>query len=211
MTRGKAVVDAAVEALADGVLERFVFSTLPSFKEQSKGKYTYTYHFDSKAEITKYLKSKSDLWEKSSLLNMGFFTTNMVKYSHLGASNDLKKTGTWVLRTAGSPAALHPFVTPSKDTGIFVDLLVQSPPKQDLLGVSEMESYDTFMKIWTEVTGVPSTVKEITVADADKANPGGIGRETAESFATSAEFGWGNHLVLPTDVCYFPTTLSWHD
>ncbi len=92
----------------------------------------------------------------------------------------------------------HPYVVPS-DTGTFVDLLIRSPPQQDLLGVSEMTSYVNFMKIWSEVTGVPSEVKEISVNEADEAVPGGIGRESAESTASSAEFGWGN-LVLPLEV-----------
>lgn len=78
--RGNGVVDAAEKVLADeGLLERFVLSTLPGFKELSGGKYTYAYHFDGKAEITKYLKGKKDLWERSSLLNMGFYTSNLVK------------------------------------------------------------------------------------------------------------------------------------
>jgi hypothetical protein len=68
---------------SEGILERFVFSTLPSFKERSKGKYTYVYHFDSKAEISKYLREKDELWEKSSLLNMGFYTSNMIKFGGL--------------------------------------------------------------------------------------------------------------------------------
>lgn len=80
VTRGKRIVDAVAKVLADeGVLERFVFSTLPGFKELSGGKYTYNYHFDGKAEISKYLKTKKALWEKSSLLNMGFYMTNLVK------------------------------------------------------------------------------------------------------------------------------------
>ncbi len=56
------------------------------------------------------------------------------------------------------------------------------------------------MKIWSEVTGVPSEVREISVEEADKAAPGGVGREVAESTATSAEFGWGEQLVLPKEV-----------
>jgi len=88
----------------------------------------------------------------------------------------------------------------TNDTGIFVDLLVRSPPKQDLLGVSEMASYATFMEIWSEVTGVPSEVVQNTLEEADKAVPGGLGREAAESNSTSAEFGWGKHLVMPKDV-----------
>lgn len=76
--RGKAIVDAAVQVLEkEGVLERFVLSTLPSFKELSGGKYTYCYHFDGKAMITEYLKGKKQLWERSSLLNMGFYVSNL--------------------------------------------------------------------------------------------------------------------------------------
>jgi hypothetical protein len=76
--RGKNIVD-AIEQVSknEGVLERFILSTLPGFKKQSRGKYTYVYHFDSKAEITEYLKSKEDLWRLSSLLNMAFYSSNV--------------------------------------------------------------------------------------------------------------------------------------
>jgi len=98
--------------------------------------------------------------------------------------------GVYILSKPGKNEALHPFVVPA-DTGLFVGLLVRSPPKQNLLGVSEMANYIEYMKIWSEVTGVPSEVREISVQEADEASPGGIGREAAESTATSAEFGWG--------------------
>jgi hypothetical protein len=79
--RGMNIVDVVQRVFKeDGTLERFIFSTLPSFKKQSKGKYTYTYHFDSKAEISEYLKSKEELWERSSLLNMAFYSSNFVRF-----------------------------------------------------------------------------------------------------------------------------------
>jgi hypothetical protein len=107
--------------------------------------------------------------------------------------------GKYIMRQPCASDAIHPlFVT--QDTGAFVDLLVRAPPRQDLLGVSEMASYQDFMKLWTEVTGVPSEVREISVEDLDKAIPGGLGREYGESSASSAEFGWGKHLVMPKDV-----------
>jgi hypothetical protein len=99
----------------------------------------------------------------------------------------------------GSEKDAHPFVVPG-DAGIFVDLLVSSPPKQDLLGVSEMASYATFMNIWSKVTGVSSEVIDCTVEEAEKTAPGGLGREAAESTASSSEFGWGKHLAMPKDV-----------
>lgn len=197
--RGKNLVDAIaqINQKKGSVLERFVFSTLPNFKEVSKGKYDFNYHFDSKAVVSEYLKKKVELWEKSSLLNVGFYTTNMIKYGHLRAGG--LQDGKFVISQPGSPNALHPFFVPN-DTGIFAELLVRSPPKQDLLGVSEMASYKTYIQAWSLVTGIPGEAKEITVEQADKANPGGIGREAAESAATSAEFGWGDKLVLPTDL-----------
>jgi hypothetical protein len=41
------------------------------------------------------------------------------------------------------------------------------------------------------------------VEEADKDAPGGIGREVAESTATSAEFGWGDKLILPWQVSLY--------
>lgn len=199
--RGKAIVDAAANVLQDeGKLERFIWSTLPPFKELSKGKYSYAYHFDAKAEVTKYLQQeKKDLWEKSSLLNMGIYTTN-VKES--GDAFGLKRkndgSGEWIYHSAGPSAAQHPFVVPT-DTGAFVELLVRSPPKQDLLGVSEAVSFVKFFDVWGRAAGKKVTCEEIAVEAHDRARPGGFGRQTAEAMACSAEFGWGD-LVLPKDL-----------
>ena len=170
----------------------------------SGGKYTFAYHFDSKAEVSNYLGGKGELWKKSSLLNAGFYVTNMIKYGFLkGRMGKHESEGKkkYVYKTPGSPGAKHPFFVPA-DTGVFVELLVKVGPGQDLLGVSEMASYEDYMREWTRVTGVESEVKEVSVEDEDKASPGGIGREAAESTASSAEFGWGKELVLPTDVSY---------
>lgn len=88
--RGKNIVDAVEKVSTEegSVLERFVYSTLPSFKEQSGGKYTYVYHFDAKAVVNAYLKAKTDLWEKSSLVSMAFYTTNLINIGPLiGGAN----------------------------------------------------------------------------------------------------------------------------
>jgi hypothetical protein len=80
--RGKNIVDAvvSVEKEEGNVLERFIYSTLPSFKQLSGGKYTSAYHFDGKAVVSAYLRGKTELWEKSSLLNMAFYTTNLITF-----------------------------------------------------------------------------------------------------------------------------------
>lgn len=84
--RGRNIVDAVEKVLDGGKLEKFVWSTLPSLKEVSRGKYTFAYHFDSKAEVAGYLKGKERLWERSSLLNMGFYVSNLVNYGAIMGS-----------------------------------------------------------------------------------------------------------------------------
>lgn len=66
--RGKMIVDAVAQVMREegSILERFVFSILPGFKELSGEKYSYVYHFDWKAEGSAHLKQRDDgkLWER---------------------------------------------------------------------------------------------------------------------------------------------------
>ncbi|KAF7890074.1 uncharacterized protein EAF02_002489 [Botrytis sinoallii] len=191
--RGKAIVDAAAKILQEeGKLERFIWSTLPSFKKLSNGKYSYVYHFDAKAEVATYLQLKRKALRHVSWLR------------NRGADTILKDDGSgeYIYHNASPNIAEHPFVVPT-DAGSLVELLVRSPPKQDLLGVSEAASFATFFEIWGQVTGSKVTCEEVTVEAHDRARPRGLGREAAESMASSAEFGWGD-LVLPKDISSIP-------
>lgn len=61
--QGKRIADIAA-ALPQ--LEHFVWSSLPDGKELSKGKYVNIFHWQSKANVTKYIKeSKPELWSKT--------------------------------------------------------------------------------------------------------------------------------------------------
>ncbi|PQE09750.1 hypothetical protein CJF30_00009646 [Rutstroemia sp. NJR-2017a BBW] len=214
LKRGKTIVDAATEVLTkEGKLKRFIWSTLPSVKELSKGKYTYTYHYESKAQVSKYLQERKDLWERSSLLYMGFYTTNIKVYKNIlgfvkqvlctDCPSKENEPNKYVYRNIGSKFVLHPFVVPT-DTGIFVDLLVRASPKKLLMGVSEMTSVETLSNTWSEVTGRQSEVKELAVGELlmewpDKPVSGSLVREVAKGVAASAEFGWGD-VVLPNEI-----------
>jgi hypothetical protein len=58
-------------------LERFVWSSLTAAREISHGKYTWVYHFDSKADAAKYMKEEHpELWKKTSRVQVGFYATN---------------------------------------------------------------------------------------------------------------------------------------
>jgi hypothetical protein len=90
--REKKIINTADEIVREegSVLGRFVLSTLPSSKEQSKWRYMYLYHFNSKAVVTEYLNMKGNLWERGSLLNVVFYRYNMIRYWGIdGAANVL--------------------------------------------------------------------------------------------------------------------------
>ena len=73
-TQGRNIADAAATVES---LERYVWSSLSSAKKWSKGKYTWAYHLDAKAYVDEYIKEKQPkLWEKTSVLQVGFFLTN---------------------------------------------------------------------------------------------------------------------------------------
>ena len=58
-------------------LERFVCSSLSDVKKWSKGKYTWVYHFDSKAKVVEYIKDElPDLAKKMSVLQIGLYATH---------------------------------------------------------------------------------------------------------------------------------------
>ena len=74
VNQGKNIANAA--ATVKG-LERYVLSALSDAKYWSKGKYTWVYHFDSKAAVVKYIKEElPELAAKMSVLQMGVFMTN---------------------------------------------------------------------------------------------------------------------------------------
>ena len=74
LAQAKAIVDAA--AKLEG-LQRFVWSALTAAREISRGKYTWVYHFDSKADASEYIKKKHpELWKKTNRVQFGFYATN---------------------------------------------------------------------------------------------------------------------------------------
>jgi hypothetical protein len=77
---GKNIVDAAADVLeSEGVLERFIWSSLPSPRVYSHGKYNGIYHFESKAVVEGYVRDeKPRLAERMSVLFVGFYASNML-------------------------------------------------------------------------------------------------------------------------------------
>lgn len=94
--QGKNIIDAAARVVRTAaqddhlgggeVLERLVLSTLSDASKASKGKYTWVYHFDSKARFVDHLKDRAQqtsayrtLWDRTSYLQIGNYLDNWKK------------------------------------------------------------------------------------------------------------------------------------
>ena len=74
LQQGKNVADAATTVEN---LDRFILSAVGDVKKLSKGKYTEVYHFDSKAQIVEYVRSKHpSLAVKMSVVQIGVYMSN---------------------------------------------------------------------------------------------------------------------------------------
>lgn len=72
--QGKNIADAAAKV---ETLEKFVCSSLSDHKKWSKGKYTWVYHFDSKAKVVEYITEQlPELARKMSVLQIGLYATH---------------------------------------------------------------------------------------------------------------------------------------
>lgn len=72
--QGKNIANAA--ATVKG-LEQFIVSSLCDASKWSKGKYTWVYHFDSKAHIVDFIKANlSELASKMSVVELGVYMSN---------------------------------------------------------------------------------------------------------------------------------------
>lgn len=84
--QGKNIIDAAAHVAQHGPLERMVLSTLSDARRASAGKYTWVYHFDSKAHFVEYLKDRAlheatyqALYDKTSYVQIGNYLDNWKK------------------------------------------------------------------------------------------------------------------------------------
>ncbi|KAG2176079.1 hypothetical protein INT44_000558 [Umbelopsis vinacea] len=199
--QGKNIAN-AVAAIVDTTLDLFVWSNLAHVKKWSKGKYTWVYHFDSKAEIYEYVKiSIPQLAKKTSSVQLGNFAENWITVPITAPQK--AEDGVYVQSTYAKPDTLYPWVNTRDDTGKFVRALVQLEPGKDLLGVSQMVTYGDYLKTWGEVNGVPTRFNHLSAEELSKTLPESAVKEIQGSIAFNEEFGWdgGEPGVLrPSDV-----------
>lgn len=142
-------------------LERFVLSSLSDARKWSSGKYTTVYHYGSKAEMVRVIKARfPKLAASMSALQFGHYATNWKTFPAVAPQKQLDASFL-TLRPVG-PEVQFPFVVTQKDTGAFVKALVNLPPGNDLLGVSETMTWPEWMALWGRVLGVEAGFKQVS-------------------------------------------------
>jgi len=138
-------------------LERFVWSSLPDVTKLSGGKYTKVWHFDSKAEVERFIREdggmvESGLATSASFVHVGLYVDNW-RRSGAEIQKD-ERTGGYVHLSMEDGKKKLPFVWAGRDTGVIVKKLVEDvEPGVRVLAVSQEASYREYMATWAKVLG----------------------------------------------------------
>ncbi|KAJ5950489.1 uncharacterized protein N7479_008902 [Penicillium vulpinum] len=116
----KRIADVALEQGVD----YFIWSTLPSIRGLSNGKYSSVVPFDAKAAAEDYIRT---LPIKSAFVSLGSFMENFQSQTFLAPTQ--APDGTYVLARHTSPKAQFPLIDAVGDTGKFVGAILAEPEK----------------------------------------------------------------------------------
>ncbi|KAH6917989.1 NAD(P)-binding protein [Coprinopsis sp. MPI-PUGE-AT-0042] len=187
---GKAMIDAGIEA---GV-KLFIFSPLPSVKKNSNGKYSNVYHFEGKAVINDYGKSKNSNTFKYRAVHAGLYNSNM-----LGQQITKKDplSGKWSLKLPFNKDHLVPSID-IDDYGLWVRALIENKAVQDdtrdILSAGEWVSMDHIVKAIEKKAGTSIAYEQVDIETFKKTLPDSmpphIVTDLAENWAAFDEFGY---------------------
>ena len=164
-TSGKTVADVAVEK---GV-EYIIFSTLPSIREISNGKYTKCSHFDAKAAIEQHIRG---LNIKSAFYSPGGFMENFTEMPFMSPQKGPNET--WIIALHTSPQAKLPLVDAVGDTGKYIGAILAEPEKYEgktFHASTTLYSWEQIAAIMSKATGKTVVYKQISVDEFKKVLP----------------------------------------
>jgi hypothetical protein len=81
--------------------------------------------------------------------------------------------------------------------------VVNAKPGMNFFAVSDMVSWNQYLKIWCQSQGVPhGKYNEVSLEKFEELLPGGLGREFGENVLFAHEFGYqgGDPVVRPNQV-----------
>jgi hypothetical protein len=139
VSHGRDATSAA--ASAGKSLERFIYSVLEPMEATSGGKYSHSYHWESKAAIVSYIEAEQpELARKTSFTYLGVYITNPLFTPRFD-----ERTGKWVFALPTKKEGRMPIIDPVQSTGPFVRTLVED----ESLG-TKLSAYGSYLNM-TEI------------------------------------------------------------
>ncbi|EME83287.1 uncharacterized protein MYCFIDRAFT_81827 [Pseudocercospora fijiensis CIRAD86] len=208
-------------AVSNGV-EYFIWSTLPSVAEISKGKYAKVTPFDAKAKAEKYIRG---LPIKSAFVSLGFFMENFQSQPFLTAQRDSDKS--WVMSRPHAANTSYPLIAAVEDIGKFVGAILAEPAKyegQRLCAAEALYSVEDIAKQLSMSAGQKIVFKEVSAEEFGRkvafivdffvgaycfaAEYGYFGPDTEDQVAWAAKNARGKLLTLEEFLKANPLTLA---
>ena len=160
---GKRIADVAVLRGA----EYIIFSTLPSVKEISGGKYTRSNHFEAKVQVERYIRG---LPIRSAFFSPGTFMWNFSSYFSPRQAPD----GTWAITGINPRTAQTPCIDVIGDTGKFVGAILAEPDKyqgETFCAATALYSWEDIAATISKVTGKPVVYRQVSIEEFKKGLP----------------------------------------
>lgn len=209
--------NAVTAASKSASLERLVYSALAPLREASGGKYTHSYHWDSKAAAAAWIASPaSGVADKTSYIYIGAYSTNP-----LLVPNKSQKDGEYKVVLPAGRAMRMPALDVAASTGPFVRCLVEDEPANtNLLAYDEYLDVDGLMRAWTEAVSATSSNQpqprfvQMDIHEMSRATQ--LPLEVLEAPPFVEEFGYmggvsGGRLVEPHQLKNKPDTRAFVD
>ncbi|KAL8926376.1 MAG: hypothetical protein Q9208_002919 [Pyrenodesmia sp. 3 TL-2023] len=179
----RTIADVAVETGT----EYIIFSTLPSVKEISGGKYTKVTHFEAKAQAERYIRG---LPIKSAFYSPGFFMQNFQSMPFLAPQK--APDGTWVLARHTSTKARVPMIDAVGDTGKFIGAILGEPDRfegQTFCAATALYTLEEVATVMSKAIGKTVVARQISVEEFAKNTP--FEPDVfVETFSYGEEFGY---------------------
>ncbi|KAH8597040.1 putative hscarg dehydrogenase [Bisporella sp. PMI_857] len=189
VAQGLNIAEAAASPEVLKTLKRFILSYLSDATRWSGGKYTTVFHFDSKPEMARRIESQfPQLAARMSKLQVGHYITNWKAFPSMAPQK--QADGGFLTFRPVPPTAKFPFIVPHRDMGVFVKALVDLPPRNHLLGVSEITTFAEWMTLWGKIHGVKAGFMQVAGEEFFKGVPEAYKKELWDTFNYISEFGF---------------------
>jgi hypothetical protein len=183
-------INLARAAMKTTTLEHYVWSTLPSPYKIS-GRKTFVPHFEAKARVDEFIKSKPNLLVKTTFLWLTFFASNFLRPTFAPVYSQMLKKYMLLLPTPPT-TSFGMLGESSVNIGIFIRGILHQPtvslPGKYVLGNIETLSIAECLQRWAICTGRQAQYVQIT-SDSYNALYPGYGAEMGSMFEFWSEYG----------------------